>query len=349
MIRVAGLAVRRGSFRLRAVSFEIPRGQYGLVIGPTGSGKSTLIETIAGHRPAEAGTVEIDGIDVGPLPPERRRVGIVYQRHHLFPHLSVRENVGYGLARREPDRARRASRIEALAEALGIADLLERGTDNLSGGERQRVALARALAPAPRILLLDEPFASLDPATRRQLRSVIREIHRREGTTVVHVTHDFEDALRLGDQVILLAEGRVIQAGAPDEVFRRPASPFVAEFVGTGNVFAGRIEPGPPDQPRLFIAGPLRLEIVADRVGPANVLIRPEDIIIGVGPLPTPPRNHLDATVVAIELAGGLAVLQLDVGVPLIAHVTRATAGELELAPGSRIGVAIKATAVHVF
>jgi ABC-type Fe3+/spermidine/putrescine transport system ATPase subunit len=347
VIRVEELTVVRGGFRLDRVSFELPGGAYGLVIGPTGSGKSTLIETIAGHLGASGGRIVIDGEDATRLAPERRNVGVVYQRHHLFPHLSVRGNVEYGLP---PGRARREARVGPLAETLGISGLLDRGVEDLSGGERQRVALARALAPKPRVLLLDEPLSALDPTTRHSLRGLLRETHQAERTTVIHVTHDFEDALRLGDRVIMLAGGRVVQEGTPEAVFQFPVTPFVAAFVGRGNVFAGTLAAGPlPDRPAIFTSGRLRLEVVSDRVGPAYVLIRPEEVVVSRAPLPTPPRNHLEATIERIETSGALAALHLDAGAPLLVHVTRQTVSEQGFAPGDRVAVAIKATAIHVF
>jgi molybdopterin-binding protein len=347
VIRIEGLTVVRGAFRLDRVSLELPTGSYGLVIGPTGSGKSTLIETIAGHLGASEGRIVIDDEDATRLGPERRKVGVVYQRHHLFPHLTVRDNVGYGLP---PGRDRREPRVGALAELVGISGLLDRGVDGLSGGERQRVALARALAPAPRVLLLDEPLSALDPTARHGLRTLLRETHRAERTTVIHVTHDFEDALRLGDRVLMLAGGRVLQEGTPEQVFQFPASPFVAAFVGRGNVFAGTLASGSaPDRPAIFTSGRLRLEVVSDQVGPAHVLIRPEEIVVSRAPLSTPPRNHLEATIERIETSGALATLHFDVGAPLVVHVTRQTVAEQGFAPGDRVAVAIKATAIHVF
>jgi molybdopterin-binding protein len=167
---------------------------------------------------------------------------------------------------------------------------------------------------------------------------------------VIHVTHDFEDALRLGDRVIMLAAGRVLQQGTPEQVFQFPVSPFVAEFVGRGNVFAGTLTAGQrPDHPAIFTSGNLRLEVVSDRIGPAHILIRPEEIVVSRAPLPSPPRNHLEATIERIETSGALAALHLDAGAPLMVNVTRQTAAELGFVPGDRIAVAIKATAIHVF
>ena len=222
----------------------MPKGGYALIIGPTGSGKTTLLEAVAGHARLRSGRVFMHDDDVTDLPPERRGLGFVYQQYHLFPHLSVRENIGYGLGRNGRDSR---TRVEELAQMLGVEPLLDRPVRGLSGGEQQRVALARALAPKPSILLLDEPFAAVDPATRLVLRRELRELHEREGITTLQVTHDFDEALRLGDLVAVLSEGRIAQSGTPEHVFRYPNSAFVARFVGTGNVIAGeveRIEPG---------------------------------------------------------------------------------------------------------
>ncbi len=202
MIRLEHIVVRVGGFTLAEVSLEVPSGGYGLIIGPTGSGKTTLLETIAGHLPLHSGRVVLRDQDVSHAAPEARRVGFVYQHYHLFPHFSVRDNIGYGL--RSWDSGAREARVSELAALLGLTALLDRGVNGLSGGEQQRIALARALAPRPSILLLDEPFAAVDPATRRMLRSQIRALHQHEAITTLQVTHDFEDAMRLGDVVAVL-------------------------------------------------------------------------------------------------------------------------------------------------
>jgi molybdopterin-binding protein len=350
VIRLEGLTVRAGTFTLAEVSFDVPAGGYGLVIGPSGSGKTTLLEAIAGHVQPRAGRILIDGRDVSGWAPEDRGAGFVYQQYHLFPHLTVEENIAYGL-RREAPAARRA-RVEALAGTLGIGELLGRGVGRLSGGEQQRVAIARALAPRPRVLLLDEPFAALDPATRRTLRRELLEVHEREGTTTLQVTHDFDEALRLGERVAVLAEGRVAQAGTPEQVFRHPNSAFVARFIGAGNVIAGVVRllehpasDGAPARAE-FDAGPFRLEVLADREGPAHAVLRPEDLVVGREVPEGSARNHLRATVARLEHTGPVTLVHLDAGRPLLASLTTASVKALGLTPGAPVIVSCKATAV---
>lgn len=351
MIRLEGVSLAAGAFQLTDVSLDVPRGGYALVIGPTGSGKTSLLEAIAGHLAPVAGRILLEGRDVTSLPPEARGVGVVYQSYHLFPHLSVRQNIAYGLRNSVPARPR----VEELAAMLGITPLLERSIRGLSGGEQQRVALARALAPRPTVLLLDEPFSAVDPALRRVLRRELQQIREREGVTTLHVTHDVDDALRLGDLVAVLGDGRIAQAGPPDEVFRYPGSAFVADFLGAGTVLRGEIiRTGEPDGlhqrfPARFEAGGLHLEVVADREGSAHAVIRPEDLLVSREPFHDNPRNRLPATVRRVERLGPVANVHLDAsGQRLMAAITAATADTLALRPGDAVSIAIKATAVHL-
>jgi molybdopterin-binding protein len=352
VIRLENLHVRVGSFNLRDISLEVPSGGYALIIGPTGSGKTTLLEAVAGHARLLGGRVYMHGQDVTDLPPERRGLGFVYQQYHLFPHLTVRDNIGYGIrGRRSSDGSGHGDRIAELADLLAIGPLLDRTVRGLSGGEQQRVALARALAPRPSILLLDEPFAAVDPATRQVLRRELRQLHEREGITTLQVTHDFDEALRLGDLVAVLSEGRIAQSGRPEQVFRYPNSAFIARFVGTGNVIAGTVErqePGGGDTPfpALFQAENLTLDVVAEREGPMHAVIRPEDIVLSLTEHPDSARNHKAGVVVRLERTGPVTLVHLDVGRPLIASVTTRSAEEMDLRPGVTIVVAFKATAI---
>lgn len=353
MIRLEGVGLNLGGFSLGDVSLEIPAGGYGLIIGPTGSGKTSLLEAVAGHVGLAAGRIVLDGRDVTRLAPETRGVGFVYQSYHLFPHLTVRGNIGYGLSGHTAERRR--SRVDELAGLLGIGPLLERGIEGLSGGEQQRVALARALAPRPSILLLDEPFAAVDPALRRVLRRELQLMRERERVTTLHVTHDVDDALRLGDVVAVLANGRVVQSGPPEHVFRFPNSPFVAHFLGSGTVLKGVVTRTGPAQGELsrfaarFSSDVLALDVIAEREGEAHAVLRPEDLLVSRIPFEGYPRNRFEAVVRRVERIGPVAHVHLEVaGIPLLASVTSATSDALALAAGDRVHVALKATAVHL-
>jgi molybdate/tungstate transport system ATP-binding protein len=353
VIRLDHLHVRVGNFDLRDISLEVPQGGYALIIGPTGSGKTTLLEAVAGHARLQAGRVFMHNDDVTGLPPERRGLGFVYQQYHLFPHLSVRDNIRYGIARSRGavNGAGRDHRVLELADMLAITALLDRPVQGLSGGEQQRVALARALAPKPSILLLDEPFAAVDAATRQVLRRELRGLHEREGITTLQVTHDFDEALRLGDLVAVLSEGRIAQSGPPEQVFRYPNSAFVARFVGTGNVIAGVVVRTQSDDRELpfrghFRGGGLTLDVVAEREGPVHAVIRPEDIVLSLSPHPDSARNHLEGTIARLERLGPITLVHLDVGRPLIASVTTTSSEEMALHPGVRVVGSLKATAI---
>jgi len=354
VIRLEGVSLRVGKFELRNISLEVPRGGYGLVIGPSGSGKTTLLEAVAGLTPIRAGRITVHGEDVTNRPPERRGVGVMYQRYHLFPHFTVADNIGYGLIQSRHLKAERRARVRELAASLGIERLLDRGVRHLSGGEAQRVALARALAPRPHTLLLDEPFASLDPATRQDMRQLLRTVHETQGITMLQVTHDFDEALRLGDMVAVMADGEIVQGGAPEEVFRYPNSAFVARFIGAANVIAGTVTrsgPTAPDTktfPATFRSDGLALDVIADREGPAHAVVHPEDLVLSQQVHASSARNHLAAVVLSMERTGPLTHVQLDAGRRLLAAVTTQSAETMRLAVGDRIVATVKATAIHL-
>jgi ABC-type Fe3+/spermidine/putrescine transport system ATPase subunit len=214
------------------ITLDIARGEIVALLGPSGSGKTTMLRLLAGFETADAGRIAVDGEDVTVVPPARRRFGMVFQHYALFPHLDVGENVGFGV----PKSPQREAKVTA---ALGLVDLAgfeRRKVHELSGGQQQRVALARALAPEPRVLLLDEPLSNLDPALRERTRRELRDLIKRVGITTVFVTHEQEEAFALGDRVAVLNAGRLEQTGAPEELYDRPATLFVATFVGRANV-----------------------------------------------------------------------------------------------------------------
>jgi ABC-type Fe3+/spermidine/putrescine transport system ATPase subunit len=220
------------------ITVDIARGEIVALLGPSGSGKTTMLRLLAGFETPDGGRIVVEGEDVTTVPPARRRFGMVFQHYALFPHLDVGENVAFGLAGSGDRRAVAAKVAQALA-LVDLAGFERRKVQELSGGQQQRVALARALAPEPRVLLLDEPLSNLDPALRERTRRELRQLIKRVGITTVFVTHEQEEAFDLGDRVAVLNAGRLEQAGAPDELYERPASLFVATFVGRANVFRG--------------------------------------------------------------------------------------------------------------
>jgi iron(III) transport system ATP-binding protein len=251
------------------------------VLGPSGCGKTTLLRLIAGLETPDEGTIEIGGRRVAgggaSVPPERRRVGMVFQDHALFPHLTVAQNVAYGL-RRDPDRA---VRVAELLDLVGLASDARHWPHELSGGMAQRVAVARALAPRPDVILLDEPFSSLDAALRTQLRGDVREILRAAGASAILVTHDQDEALTLGDRMAVMVRGRIHQVDRPEVVYGEPADPFVATFVGVANLVAGECLDGVA----LTRLGPVRLIGPARRhAGRALVVVRPEHLELAQAP-----------------------------------------------------------------
>jgi ABC-type Fe3+/spermidine/putrescine transport system ATPase subunit len=251
MIRLEGLHVAAGDFSLRVDELSVEKGEFLVFLGPTGSGKTVLLETLAGLRRPVSGRIWFGDRDVTAEPPERRRVGFVYQDYALFPHLSVGKNIAFGLSTSaarshagsarpggsEPSGGADQDRAAALASLLGIEQLMDRYPDTLSGGEQQRVALARALAIEPEVLLLDEPLSALDRKTRRELRIELRRLHRELGATVLHVTHDLDEALVLGDRIAVLIDGDLRQIGTPEDVIQRPADGETARLLGMVNVF----------------------------------------------------------------------------------------------------------------
>ena len=229
---------------LRGLSLEVEKGEILALLGPSGSGKTTALRLIAGFERADRGRILVDGADVTGLPPERRHFGMVFQHYALFPHLTVGENVAFGLASRK-DLKRDAGR--RVSEALALVDLpvfADRRVGEISGGQQQRVALARALAPEPRVLLLDEPLSNLDPTLRERTRRELRRAIRRVGITTLLVTHEQEEAFHLGDRVAVLYRGTLQQVGTPEELYEQPATRFVATFVGRASVLPGRYEGG---------------------------------------------------------------------------------------------------------
>jgi ABC-type Fe3+/spermidine/putrescine transport system ATPase subunit len=261
-----------------ALDLSVGRGELVSILGPSGSGKTTTLRLIAGFARPTAGAVMLEGVDITRLPPERRQVGFVFQDYTLFPHLDVGDNVAYGLRVRRATAPEVRSAVARYLDLVGLAGFGRRAVGTLSGGEQQRVAIARSLAASPRLLLLDEPFSSLDAVLRKELRRQVSALQKELGITVLFVTHSQEEALAISDRVIVMREGVVMQAGPPDVLYERPASRFVASFVGEASFFDGVVvEAGQTLRIRsvrdLRVQRPERPTAVGDRV---CVVVRPE-------------------------------------------------------------------------
>ena len=279
-VALHGVAKAFGTTRAVAgVDLKLSRGELVSVLGPSGCGKTTLLRVIAGFEAPDAGTVVVGGQTVAGdgqwVPPERRRIGMVFQDYALFPHLRVRQNVAFGLARR--DAAERERLTAGTLDLVGLQHKGDRYPHELSGGERQRVALARALAPEPELVLLDEPFSSLDATLRADLRREVALILREAGATALLVTHDQEEALTLGDRLAVMREGVLVQAGVPTDVYARPADRWTAQFVGEVNVLTG-VAAGASVRTEVG-----ELTLTAPASGPVHVALRPEQLRLESG------------------------------------------------------------------
>jgi ABC-type sugar transport system ATPase subunit len=330
---------------LSGVSMEMPDGGITVLIGPSGSGKSTLLQLLAGLLHPESGRILFDGEDVTGVPTERRDVGVVFQSYALFPHLTVRDNIAFGLktgrrrfslrsSRRRPSRHSLEARVWDAAALLGLERLLDRKPAQLSGGEQQRVALARAVAPRPALLLLDEPLSALDARLRRTVRTELASLLRKLGTTVFYVTHDQEEAMLLADHLVVLDGGRVVQAGPPLDLYRRPATPFVASFLGEASLVEVCVAEGGGDKPAHTPLG--RLSLPAG-VCHGWVLVRPEDL--------TEDPQGAVATVLDARGLGphDRVVLALENGAEVLAHFPPESAPE----PGAKVRIGMRSRKPH--
>jgi molybdate/tungstate transport system ATP-binding protein len=346
MIEIKNLAITLGNFCLRNINLVIGDKEYFVILGPTGVGKTVLVECIAGLHKAK-GEIWIDASNFTRLAPEERGVGYVPQDYVLFPFLNVAENIAFGLRQNKSSKAEVKSRIKELSGLLDISHLLERDTRSISGGEKQRVAIARALAPSPKILLLDEPLSALDTETRNKLREELRRIHSITQTTILHVTHSFDEAFLLGSQMAVMNQGEIVQVGEPSQVFRKPNSKFVADFLGVSNLFQGEavIE---GDGSFVKVNGTCIVSSVV-KPGRVYVSIRPEDILVSLKPIESSARNSFEGVIENIMDVGTVIRITVNVGVPFIVTITRRSFDDMRLEIGSRVYLTFKATAVHVF
>jgi len=306
-LELRGIRKTFGSFTaLESVDLTVEQGEFVCFLGPSGCGKTTLLRIIAGLETQSAGSIEQGGRDISLLPPAGRDYGIVFQSYALFPNLSVADNVAYGLVNRKVPKAQARARVSELVKLVGLPGSEDKYPAQLSGGQQQRIAIARALATAPGLLLLDEPLSALDAIVRVHLRSEIRSLQRKLGVTTIMVTHDQEEALSVADRIVVMNHGRIEQVGTPLAVYREPATPFVADFVGRINVVAATAEAG--NRVRI---GPTAFacDHAAPPGAPVKIYLRPEDVL--ARPIEPGDSNVFDATIDKIEFLGSYCLVRV--------------------------------------
>jgi iron(III) transport system ATP-binding protein len=347
-LRIEFVSKNFGDFQaLKSISLDIYPGEFVCFLGPSGCGKTTLLRAIAGLDIQTSGRILQSGVDISGLPPSQRDFGIVFQSYALFPNLTVAANVGYGLAGGKMSRAHIAKRVAELLALVGLSGQEHKYPAQLSGGQQQRVALARALAMSPGLLLLDEPLSALDARVRQHLRAELKQLQRRINVTTIMVTHDQEEALAIADRIVVMNEGRIEQVGAPMEIYRQPASAFVADFVGQMNFLP--VDIAPNNAVRL---GQIVLDIPGAAIGAgqgATLCIRPEDIQVrgiaqGQGNVVTTRIEHM-------EFLGSFcrAELRLPDGRTLRADLSINAMRDLGLVPGQELCVGLPADRVRIF
>ena len=348
MIKIENLSKDWKEFKLNDINLDIYKNEYFIFLGPSGSGKTMLLELIAGMWSSDSGKIFINNQNVTRLPPEKRGVGFVYQNYMLFPHKTVFENIAFGLNIRKVEKSEIKNKVEDMMQLFGIAHLADRLPRTLSGGEQQRVALARALIIRPQVLLMDEPLSALDRNTREELIKEFKKIHDEFNITIIHVTHNFDEALQLADRVAIIKNGTISQIGTTDDVFRHPKDEFVADFVGSENILKGVASDG-NDSLTVVDTGKILIESTDTKNGNVHATIRPEDITLSTKMITTSARNEFKGNITEIYDQGTIIKLTVDVGESLVLVLTRQSFLDLDLNIGKNVFVSFKATAVSLF
>jgi len=353
MLSVRQISKSLGDLTIKDVSFEVQQGQYFVLLGASGVGKSVLLEIIAGLSRPDAGWIFLDGRDITGEEIQKRKIVLVFQNSALFPHMTVYDNIAYPLRCKRLRNSQIRERVAELAEDFAVTGLLKRSSQTLSGGESQRVSLARTVASEPRCLLLDEPISSLDAKARPRMRALLRKINAKGRLRIVHVTHDYTEAVSLGTHIGVMEGGTIAQVGTVGEIFHRPKSEFVARFVGIRNFFKGRLEDSHEQRvnTREFTASGLSFSILTD--GPAGngyITVRSEDVTISNAASQTSARNNFEGTIVDIVPAGVGVEVIVDIGVgnsvEVAALITAESVKTLDLHCGNKVWVSFKASAV---
>ena len=344
---VQSLSHKWEQFALKNINLSVPEGSYFVLLGPTGSGKTLLLEAIAGAYSPNEGRIIVCGEDVSKLPPERRRISYAPQNQLLFDNMTVRKNIEFGLHAKGIPEQDRKSRSNHLMDLLGISQLVNRFPRNLSGGERQRVSLARALAVEPRAVLLDEPLSAVDAETKSSILDYLRRVHKETGVTVIHVTHDQLEAASVAERIGVMRNGRMLEVGTPAD-FAEKSSPETESIFQSDNLIRGNII-GKESELALIDTGAGKIiEAITDRTGQVMVHVKPENVIVSKHSVDTSARNRFFGKVIEVTDLGPTIRLRISGDTRITAIVTRRSFFEMQLNIGSDVHVFFKATSVEV-
>lgn len=354
-VTLRGVTKQFGDFTaVRGIDLKIGAGEFFTLLGPSGCGKTTTLRMIAGFEEPNAGEILIEGESVAGLPPHKRPTNTVFQSYALFPHLSVRENVGYGLKRKKVDKAEIAERVQAELERVGLWGEANRKPNQLSGGQQQRVALARAVVNLPKVLLLDEPLGALDLKLRKGLQIELKRIQREVGITFVYVTHDQEEALTMSDRIAVMNRGVIEQIAGPEEVYERPDTTFVAGFIGVSNLMPGRVTSnGGGDRTRVSLDTGVEIEAQSNGLSTGDrchAVVRPEKLEIHDASAAAPDRPHVEGTLESSVYLGTATQLIVRLGdqVPMTVLVPNADEAERQRLPQAGADVRLAWAPDHV-
>ncbi len=344
MLHLKQISIKLGKFELKNISFDVARGDYFVILGESGIGKSVLLEIIAGLLIQDSGFISLNDTDISSYSIQNRDIGLVYQNQALFPHLNVAQNVGYALQCKKESRTLSNEKIVKMSKKVGVEHLLGRHTNTLSLGEAQRVALARTLISNPSVLLLDEPLSSLDIKAKSQMRSLLRKINQ-AGQTIIHITHDYEEAIALASKIAILEQHSITQIGTPDAIFTHPKSEFIAHFTGVRNYYRGSLTMQ-SESLGLFKTSDLSFYVATNASkGMGNLILKKEDITLSKSLPESSARNHFQGEIVDIESVRLGMEVTVDIGVLLTALITKESFERMNLKLGHNIWTHFKATA----
>lgn len=345
MLKIVNLCVKFEEFHLQNINLTIQKGDYFVLVGQSGSGKSVLLETIAGLISPDSGAVFMNKTDITFAKTGKRKIGLMFQDNSLFPHFSVKKNIEFALDLKYQNHKISKQKLTSLSTAFNIDHLLHRKPETLSGGEIQRVLLARTLASEPEILMLDEPLSSIDTIFKDEIKSLLRNLNR-DGLTIVHVTHDFDEAIALASGIAVLDQGKLVATGSPEEIFNNPANEFIARFCGHKNyfkaVFAG--------DGFAILKNDLRIAVseIAPKTGNGAVLIETSGVILSPEQFLSSARNIFRGRVTDISKSKTGFEVKVDIGVPLIAAISADSVQNLNIKIGQNIWCTFKASSVQI-